>query len=99
MKMKFVHIGMDHIIPDTEVECILPFGNSVTRRFLANAKMTATFIDATKHKKMKSIIILKNGDVVGAMLSTKALMGRFNAPANMGFQGDQDQEEEETTYL
>lgn len=97
--MKFVHIGMDHIIPDTQVQCILPYGNHNTRRLVSNAKLTATFIDATKRKKMRSIIILVNGDIVGTMLSCKALMGRFNAPADMGFMAEQEQDKDDVDYL
>ncbi len=99
MKMKFVHIGMDYIVPDESVLCILPYGSQNTKRLVSNAKMSATFIDATKRKKMRTVVVLKNGDVIGSILSSKALMGRFNAPPDMGFQNNDVDESDEITYL
>ena len=102
MDIRFVHIGKGNVLNALEVLYILPPGRTDGHRLVEESRKAKRLIDATAGRKTRSLIVLKNGPVVKAMLSYEALMNRLNGKAAQVTKEDkfelESEEKDETLF-
>lgn len=79
MEVRFVHVGMGHLVQAGRVLSVIKPSGTCGRRYSRNAKESGKYIDATVGKSLKSLLLLDDGSVMGSMITTKTLLKRLNA--------------------
>ena len=79
MDVRFVHVGMGHLVQAGRVLAVIKPSGTCGRRYSRLARENGKFIDATIGKGLKSLLLLDDGSVMGSMITTKTLLKRLNA--------------------
>lgn len=80
VELKFTHIGLDHIICANRVSAILPPDTVTARRWLSEARKSGRYVEATRGRSNRSVIIMDDGMVIVSCISPKTLLRRMAAP-------------------
>lgn len=78
MEVRFVHVGMGHLVQAGRVQAVIKPHSNCGRRYSRSAKESGRFIDTTMGKGLKAQILLDDGSVMGSMITTKTLLKRLN---------------------
>ena len=74
----FKHIGHGNVIQINRVVAIIPPGTVTANDYLKRAKSAGLYIDASRGRSFKAILILDDGCVVSAAISVATLLKRFS---------------------
>lgn len=76
---KLLHLGFDTYIPVTDVEFItgMPTNTASLKRIVDEAKASAKFLNCTKNKLVRSIVVSKNGYVYYSHVNATTLKSRY----------------------
>ena len=93
--VKFAHIGMNNLIQTNRVITVIPPRTRTSDRILEVAKGRGQFIDASRGRGHRSILVLDDGTVVASMISPLTLLKRFSLePSELPTDYKVDDEEE-----
>lgn len=74
--MKFLHVGFKNYINADEVNAIIDTKSTPVVRDIQNASEKGTAIYATKGRKARTAIYMKNGSIVLSAIQSGTLAGR-----------------------
>lgn len=76
---KLLHLGFDTYIPVAEVEFItgMPANTASLKRIVDEAKASSKFVNCTKNKRVRSIVVSKNGYVYYSHVNATTLKARY----------------------
>ena len=77
MATDFIHIGFGNIMAMNRVIAILSPGQEPTKRLIREARDKGMLIDATHARKAKAVLILDNGYVAIAAISSETIAKRL----------------------
>lgn len=72
----FLDIGFGFVVNLTRVTCIVPFTGRVIARIYKERRDAGKFIDATKGRGKRSLILLDNGAVIGSAFKPETITSR-----------------------
>ncbi len=78
MAVQFAHIGMNNVVQTNRVNAIIPPKTKTANRILEVAKKRGQFIDASRGRSHRALLMLDDGTVIASTISTSTLMKRFN---------------------
>lgn len=76
--VQFAHIGMNNVVQTNRVNIIIPPKTTTANRILEVAKGRGQFIDASRGRMHRSLLLLDDGTVVASCKSPMTLMKRFS---------------------
>ena len=79
--MTMLRVGNSYFVNASDIEIMQAWGNRAAAKEVQRAKEAACYFDATRGKKLLSILTLKNGWVVGAPFTPEALVQRATVTA------------------
>lgn len=74
--MKMLRVGDSFFVNADDVEIVQAAGSRAAAKEVQRAKDAACYHDATRGKKLLSVLVLKNGWVVGAAFTPETLVQR-----------------------
>jgi hypothetical protein len=74
--MKTLHVGFKNYVNADEINAIVDVNSSPVKRDIQNATDKGTAVYATKGRKTRTAIYMKNGSVVLSALQSNTLAGR-----------------------
>lgn len=80
--VKFAHIGMNNVVQTNRVLVIIPPHTKTAERILEVAKSHGQFIDASRGRSHRAILLLDDGTVIASCISVMTLMKRFSLDPN-----------------
>ncbi len=93
--VKFAHIGMNNIVQTERVLVIIPPHTRTSDRILEVAKGRGQFIDASRGRHHRSVLLLDDGTAIASCISPMTLMKRFSLnPEDLPTDYKVDDEEE-----
>lgn len=87
-QLRFVALGFDHVICANRIWAVVPPNRAQSRRIIQNAKADNTYMDWTCAKKMKAIVLLDNGYVIGSPFSVATIHGRLRKSTEYDVESD-----------
>lgn len=72
-----VNIGFSNIVNADKIISIVSPDSAPSKRIMKNAKAEGRAIDATHGRKVKSVMVMENNQVVLSALTPETLLGRF----------------------
>lgn len=95
--LRFAHIGMNHLVQVNRVIAVMVPDTKCSARYVARAKDSASLIDATRGRHIRSVILMDDNTVITSSIKPMTLMKRFSVPYDkMNFDSDYD---DESDYL
>lgn len=76
--LKFAHVGMNNIVQTNRVIAIIPPKTITANRILEVAKGRGQFIDCTRGRSHRAILILDDGTVLASTKTPMTLLKRFH---------------------
>lgn len=76
--LKFVHIGMDHVVQANRVLAIIPPNLKSGKRYKELAEGRGMFINGARGRIFRAFVIMDDGTVIASAISVKTLMNRMN---------------------
>ena len=76
--VQFAHIGMNNLVQTNRVLAVIPPRTKTANRILEVAKGRGQFIDASRGRTFRSILILDDGTVVASTKTPMTLLKRFS---------------------
>lgn len=75
--VQFAHIGMNNLVQLNRVIAVLSPGTKTTERYMEIARNRGQFIDTTRNRKFRAILLLDDGTVISSCISVMTLLKRF----------------------
>ncbi len=72
-----INIGFGNIVNSDKIVAVVMPDSAPAKRLMQNAKKEGTAIDATHGRKIQSLLIMENNQIVFSALTTETLMDRF----------------------
>ena len=72
-----INIGYGNIVNADKIVAIVQPDSAPSKRLMQNAKQSGTAIDATKGRRIRSIMIMESSQIVLSALTTDTLMRHF----------------------
>lgn len=76
--VQFAHIGMNNVVQTNRVLTIIPPHTKTADRILEVAKGRGQFIDASRGRSHRAILILDDGTVIASTKTPMTLLKRFS---------------------
>lgn len=93
--VQFAHIGMNNIVQTNRVLAVIPPHTRTSDRILEVAKGRGQFLDASRGRSHRSILILDDGTVIASCITPMTLLRRFSLdPTELPNDFRSDDEEE-----
>lgn len=91
--MKMLRVGAAFFVNADSIELLLPWSSRVARRKKPEAERAGIFYDATRGKRILSLVVLKSGWVVASPYHTRALVQRpvIQAPTRASTRRDAEE--------
>ena len=77
-QVQFAHIGMNHLIQVNRVIAVIPPQLETGRKYLKIAKSRGSYIDGSRGRPTRSMLLLDDGTVVTSALNVKTIYKRFS---------------------
>lgn len=75
--VQFAHVGMNNLVQLNRVIAVLSPGTRTVERYLEISKNRGQFIDVSRNRKFRSILLLDDGTVIASCISVMTLLKRF----------------------
>ncbi len=75
-----INLGFDNYVPVCKIKAIIPYDTARIRKEVAKLKdmgETGTFVDASKHKAIKSVVIMDDGCYIVSIYTSTTLAKRI----------------------
>lgn len=93
--VQFAHIGMNNIVQTNRVLAVIPPHTRTSDRILEVAKGRGQFLDASRGRSHRSILMLDDGTVIASCITPMTLLRRFSLdPTELPGDFRSDDEEE-----
>jgi len=93
--VQFAHIGMNNIVQTNRVLAVIPPHTRTSDRILEVAKGRGQFLDASRGRSHRSILMLDDGTVIASCITPMTLLRRFSLdPSELPNDFRSDDEEE-----
>ena len=93
--VQFAHIGMNNIVQTNRVLAVIPPHTRTSDRILEVAKGRGQFLDASRGRSHRSILMLDDGTVIASCITPMTLLRRFSLdPTELPNDFRSDDEEE-----
>lgn len=93
--VQFAHIGMNNIVQTNRVLAVIPPHTRTSDRILEVAKGRGQFLDASRGRSHRSILMLDDGTVIASCKTPMTLLRRFSLdPSELPNDFRADDEEE-----
>ena len=76
--VQFAHIGMNNLVQTNRVITVIPPRTITANRILEVAKMRGQFIDCTRGRSHRALLILDDGTVLASTKTPMTLLKRFS---------------------
>ena len=76
--VQFAHIGMNNLVQTNRVLAVIPPKTITANRILEVAKGRGQFIDASRGRSHRAILILDDGTVIASIITPMTLLKRFS---------------------
>lgn len=76
--VKFAHIGMNNLVQTNRVLTVIPPRTRTAERILEVAKGHGQFIDASRGRSHRSLLIMDDYTVIASCISPMTLLRRFS---------------------
>lgn len=93
----FINIGYGNVVNADKIVAIVQPDSAPSKRLMQNAKQNGSAIDATKGRRIRSVIILESGQVVLSALASETLMRHLGTEVpkdRQQFESDEEIEED-----
>lgn len=94
-QLRFVSLGFDHVVCANRVWAVVQPNRAQSKRLMARAKSEGTYLDWTCTKKMKALVLLDNGYVIGSPFSVSTIYGRLRRSTEYEVETDTRLKDEE----
>lgn len=91
----FVSLGEGNTVCANNIYAVMPLRTAQSQRLLQKAKKDETFLDWTGHRKLKSLVFLGNGIVIGCFFSAGTVFRRLNRATGQTLEDSRDDCEQE----
>lgn len=75
--IRFASIGLGHIVQTNRVIAVISPGTKSATQFLSRGRKTGMYIDASRGRKFRSIVVMDDGTVISSAISVMTLLQRF----------------------
>ena len=72
----FMDIGFGFVVNTSRVTCIMPFIGNMVERLYKSRRDAGMFFDATRGRAKRSLILLDNGEGIGAAFRPETIISR-----------------------
>ncbi len=72
-----INIGFGNIVNADKIIAVVMSDSAPAKRLMQNAKREGSAIDATHGRKVKSVLIMENSQIVFSALMPETILGRF----------------------
>lgn len=93
----FVSLGEGNTVCANNIYAVIPLRTAQSQRLLQKAKKDDMFLDWTGHRRLKCMVFLTNGIVIGCFFSAATIFKRLNRAT--GHTVDDDEEAYEDDQL
>ncbi len=76
--VQFAHIGMNNLVQTNRVLAVIPPKTITANRILEVAKGRGQFIDASRGRSHRAILILDDGTIIASCKTPMTLLRRFS---------------------
>ena len=76
--VQFAHIGMNNLVQTNRVLVVIPPATKTANRILEVAKSHGQFIDASRGRSHRSILLLDDGTAIASCITPMTLLKRFS---------------------
>ena len=76
--VKFAHIGMNNLVQTNRVLVVIPPHTRTSDRIMEVAKGRGQYIDASRGRSHRSILLLDDGTVIASSKTPMTLLKRFS---------------------
>ena len=74
---KLINIGFGNIVNADKIIAIVMSDSAPAKRLMQNAKKNGTAVDATHGRKVKSVLIMENSQIVFSALLPETIVNRI----------------------
>jgi len=96
---RVIHVGFGNTVSSDRVIAVVSPGSQRLRQLVKNAEENLKLVDASRGKKVRSLIIMDSGHVILSTLDPKTIAYRFHSGEGLkyyyGKKKEQSQAEEE----
>lgn len=75
--VQFAHVGMNNLVQLNRVLAVLSPGTKTVERYLEIARNRGQFIDCSRNRSFRSILLLDDGTVIASCISVMTILKRF----------------------
>ena len=97
--LKFASIGLGYGVQVNRVDLILPPDTMTTKNQVKHARDAGYFIDATRGRKFRSVLMMHDGVVVASAISPATLIKRFAENVSVDYMDDLSSQEGMEDYV
>lgn len=80
---QFVHIGLNFVVQTNRVLAIIPPNLKSGQRYLELARNRGMYIDASRGRHYRSLLVLDDGTVITSATRIMTLLKRFTTPPDL----------------
>ena len=92
--VKFVNVGKGHLVNANSVLAVISPSTACGRRYSSAARKAERYIDCTRGSKLRSLLLINDGSVMGSTFNSKTLLKRIMTDYN---EADSEEEKEPST--
>lgn len=86
----FVSLGEGNVVCANNIYAIIPLRTAQSQRLLQKAKKDDMFLDWTGHRRLKCMVFLTNGIVIGCFFSAATIFKRLNRATSQTLEDSRD---------
>lgn len=91
----FVSLGEGNVVCANNIYAIIPLRTAQSQRLLQKAKKDDMFLDWTGHRRLKCMVFLTNGIVIGCFFSAATIFKRLNRVTGHTVEDDEEANDDE----
>ena len=77
--VRFISIGLDHLAQANRIIAVFSPHTATGKRYIATAKKTGFFVDASVGRKTRSLLLMDDGTLIMSAITSQTLLGRLNS--------------------
>lgn len=97
--LKFASIGLGYGVQVNRVDLILPPDTMTTKQKVKQARDAGYFIDASRGRKFRSVLMMQDGVVVASAISPSTLIKRFAEDISVNYMDELSSQEGMEDYV
>ena len=94
MEAGLLHVGFRNFVPASRLVAIMSPDSAPVKRLIHEAQADGRYVDMTKGRKIKAVLVMDSGHVVLAAIATDTIAGRLAAGRERLRKGSEPGQEE-----